>query len=764
MHWIDWCITIIPVMAVLGVAIYSRRYMRGVADFLAAGRVAGRYVITIGDMESALGIATIIAVAEAQYQTGYAVVFWSYMIAPLSIVIALTGYCVYRFRETKALSLGQFLEMRYNRVIRIVGSGLRSSADMLGNAVAPTIAANFFIYFLGLPHHVTILGVTFPSFSLIVGMVLFMAVLIIWLGGRVSLLITDFMQGIMTLPIFVVFTIYFMSVYSWGHEIAPILTDRAPNESFLNPFDISKLRDFNLFLLVVAVVNSILNRASWVGNDTSNCARTPHEQKMAGILGAWRGGITALIGILFGLGAITIMQHPNFAPKAKEIRIALSDRAASQVMASPKAYRQLMEKVKAVPEQQHQIGIDPPLAREKNLDTPYLNIAHEVTGADGEGNYLFQKFKTLYHQMLMPMAMQRTLPIGLMGLFCLLMVMLMLSTDDSRIMNCSSTIIQDVVMPFRKKPLTPKEHVFWLRMGALIVAMVFFGFSLFFVQLDYVNMMLTAMFSIWLGGAGPVMIFGLYSRFGNTVGAFCSLIFGSGISISGVILQASWAKHVYPFLERMGWVGSFDGFLRTVTAPFSPYVTWHMDPMKFPINSYEIFFLAMMSGLIAYVAGSLLTYRRPYNLERMLHRGKYNLDHDKKENSPWTWKNFYKKLIGITPEYTRGDRFIAWLVFGYSFVYQIGFCFLFILLWNAISPWPNEWWSHYFFFNRIAVPAVIAAVTTVWFTIGGIRDARRLFRDLSSRVDNPLDDGRVEGHVSLMDKAALGSDTNNDKK
>ena len=34
-------------------------------------------------------------------------------------------------------------------------------------------------------------------------------------------------------------------------------------------------------------------------------------------------------------------------------------------------------------------------------------------------------------------------------------------------------------------------------------------------------------------------------------------------------------------------------------------------------------------------------------------------------------------------------------------------------------------------------------------------DLFRLFRDLEKRVANPLDDGRVEGQVSLMDKEKL---------
>jgi len=49
-------------------------------------------------------------------------------------------------------------------------------------------------------------------------------------------------------------------------------------------------------------------------------------------------------------------------------------------------------------------------------------------------------------------------------------------------------------------------------------------------------------------------------------------------------------------------------------------------------------------------------------------------------------------------------------------------------------------------------------ISTVWFLIGGIIDTKRLMKDLKARVDNPLDDGRVKGHVSLMDVEKLGAD------
>lgn len=47
----------------------------------------------------------------------------------------------------------------------------------------------------------------------------------------------------------------------------------------------------------------------------------------------------------------------------------------------------------------------------------------------------------------------------------------------------------------------------------------------------------------------------------------------------------------------------------------------------------------------------------------------------------------------------------------------------------------------------------MAVIATFWFRIGGFIDLSRLFHDLKVRKDNPLDDGRVKGHVSLADKA-----------
>ena len=158
-----------------------------------------------------------------------------------------------------------------------------------------------------------------------------------------------------------------------------------------------------------------------------------------------------------------------------------------------------------------------------------------------------------------------------------------------------------------------------------------------------------------------------------------------------------------------------------------------------------------MCCLVLYIAGSLLTYKGAFNLDRMLHRGIYNTDGENKEQFNWSLRNIFRKIIGITPEFTFSDKVITWSVFIYSFIYKFLIAFVLVVIWNVFSPWKPAWWGHYFFIIYLVVPLVAAFVTTFWFIIGGIIDIRRLFHDLDDRVADPLDNGQVEGHVSLSD-------------
>jgi hypothetical protein len=227
------------------------------------------------------------------------------------------------------------------------------------------------------------------------------------------------------------------------------------------------------------------------------------------------------------------------------------------------------------------------------------------------------------------------------------------------------------------------------------------------------------------------------------------------MALGGALVQRNWAAVVYPWLVKHGWVDAVARFLETVSKPLNPYVVWKMDAVKCPINSYEWYFITMMTSLLLYWAVSALTHKENFNLERMLHRGKYALDEKREITSAWSWKNVYNKLIGITPEYSRTDKVIAWSFFIFTFIYQFAILFLLVLVWNQFSPWPMKWWSNYFYITNIVVPGLIGIITTFWFGIGGIKNLIEMFKTLETRVVNHLDNGTVDGNMSLADKAEL---------
>ena len=821
MSWIDWCVVLIPLALVSGMAIHARKYARSVVDFLAAGRVAGRYVLCVGDMVTGLSVITLVAGAEKYYQTGGAVGFWGAIAAPVYIFMALSGYCTYRWRQTKCLSIGQFLELRYgSKFFRVFCAALRVIAEMTTNAMGPAIATNFFIYYLGLPHKVMIFGIGLPCYAIIMFLCLVLAILFIWPAGRISLLITDCIQGIMSYPIFVVIAGYLILNFSWWDDIAPSLWNRVQGESFMNPYDISQLRDFNIFAIIVTLCGQVLNKASWLGGDTSCAAKTPHEQKMAGVLGSWRSGFAHFMIFMLSLFTMFFMTNPKFSGKNNtkstnyEVRQALSSRILQETVENPATRAKIISEINMIPEKtarkiaeyrrlygkspenlakvryamdynkyktaikypnsagarqditkfkQHVSDFEQeianaaeskpvkaelrntmlyaPLSQQKNFDTAYLDTVRNGLGNTPEGRLEFQKFRSLYNQMMMPVLVRKIFPVGLIGLFCLLMVMLMISTEDSYLYNSAVGLVQDIILPLFKGHLSSEKHIFYLRLVSILVAVYFFFVALLFSQMDYIIMFTTIMCALWLGGAGPIMVFGLYSRFGNLTGAWCAIILGSGHSLFGLIMQRNWALRIYPFLEKMGWVEGLNSFLKAVSSPFYPWINWSMDPVKYPINSYEIFFISMILGVGGYIIGSLLTYK-PYDLDKLLHRGKY-AEGAEPIKEAWTLRNVFKKLIGITPEYSRGDRFIAYLVFFYSLGYSLLLLFVVTIIWNAVSPWPDHWWSIRYFITVFIVTIITSLGSTVWFLIGGIRDMRQLFIDLENRVADENDNGQV---------------------
>ncbi len=806
MYWLDWLIVAMGLLIVIAIGLRTQRYVKGVADFLTAGRVAGRYVLCVAGAEAAMGLISLVAMYENYYQSGFAYGFWGAVASPIFIILGLTGYCVYRFRETRAMTMGQFLEMRYSRRFRLFAGILQSTSGILNYALFPAVGARFIVYFCDLPVELNVGGWIFPTFAVLMAVFLAMAVIIATMGGQITIMVTDCIQGLLSYPMYVVIVAFILLNYSWSKDMVPALLDRPPGKSMINPFDITALRDFNLFYVLVGIFSSLVNRMGWSGTQGySVAARNAHEQKMGAVLGSWRAGFSNMMYILLAITAFTYLNTDRFQDGplgAEHCRTELAVKTVQDVVKGDhlaEARGQVIDYIRTgvvTPELQVLLDKTAAIKAKEEADRAAIryavhkedtpeqaaaaakNAAAEAAVAEHNAESrqkareariqvardairavdpsASQTFATIFGQMRVPMALRYLLPMGITGLFCSLCIFLMISTDTTYLHSWGSIVVQDVILPLRGKPFTPKQQLTLLRILIACVAVFAFFFSWFFGQVDYILMFFAITGAIWLGGSGPCIVGGLYWKRGTTAGAWAALTSGSSLAVAAIILQKTWVATIYPWLHRRELVDDVAIWLETLSRPFEPLIKWRMSSEKFPINSQEVYAITMLVSVGLYIIVSLITSRggRTFNMDRLLHRGKYHREGLKLERAPLTWKSLPSRLIGIDNQYSRGDKILAWSVFVWSFGWSFLFCFVTVAIWNTISPWSTAGWARWFFINNLVIAGIIGAVSTVWFTIGGTMDLRRLFRDLAKKETNVLDDGRVVGHVSA-DEVAL---------
>ncbi|AHF90630.1 sodium:solute symporter [Opitutaceae bacterium TAV5] len=661
MHFVDWMIPAGIIVLLLAICWGASRLTNSVADFLAANRMAGRYLLSIGQGITALGAITIAANFEKYYQAGFAAAWWINMVAPIGLVLALSGFVVYRYRETRALTMAQFFEMRYSHNFRIFSGILAWLSGILNYGIFPAVSARFLVHFTGLPQQVEWLGWSIPTIAPVMVILLTVAMTMTMLGGQISIMITDMIQGqFVTLAMLLILFILLWHM-SWS-DVLEGLRHAPEGQSRINPFKQQNVTDFNVWFFLMMGVLQVYGTRAWQGSQGYNAAaRTPHEARMAGILGEFRGMITGLVILMVPIFVFAYLHLPQFSENAALVQEQLSQIGDAQIR----------------------------------------------------------------KQMLVPMALGDILPVGVMGIFAAVVIIAAVSTDNTYLHSWGSIFIQDVLLPLRKKPLPPRVHMWVLRLSILSVAAFAFTWSLVFPLHDYIYMYFQITGAIYLGGAGAVIIGGLYWKRGTAGGAWAAMITGSVLAVSGIVLR----NIVWPSLLP-GWREA------------SPdYWLWNSLPEAFPFNGMQMSFGAACAAMAAYVTVSLLSKTPPANMDKLLHRGKYAVagEHIRQPRLSPNRRTWWQRL-GVGPEFTRGDKVI--------YVLKISWAMFFVLVFligtaiNCFWPVPDSAWEQWWGF-KVGITIVAGLITVVWFLWGGFRDLAVMVRMLRTTARNASDDGTV---------------------
>jgi SSS family solute:Na+ symporter len=290
-------------------------------------------------------------------------------------------------------------------------------------------------------------------------------------------------------------------------------------------------------------------------------------------------------------------------------------------------------------------------------------------------------------------------------------------------------------MPFRRKRLSQEQHLKLLRWSIFGVAVFIFFFSLLFQQSEYIFLFFAITGAIFAGGSGAVIIGGLYWKRGTAPAAWTALITGSTIAVGGILIHRlpetmfHWAPANLSQMAQRGWVA----------------LNW-----LYNINGQQYWAVAMFASSVLYVLVSLLGKRRSYDLDKLLHRGRYDVAHETRVVNAAPSRGL--RMLGMGKEFTRGDRVIYIASYAHTGIWTV--VFIIGTIYNlhhdvADAAWA-QFWRVYFF-----IQVAISIFVIVWFSVGGFKDISAMLGRLRVMKRDTLDDGVAE-HVEDVAAAAGG--------
>ena len=686
LHLVDWLIVFVALVGMFYSVSFSSGLMKSVTDFLSAGRTAGRYLISVSSGVAGLGAISVVMFLEMGYIAGFSLAWWGLSQGIIILMLTMSGWVIYRFRSTRCLTLAQFFEKRYSRKFRIFTGIVAFTAGIINFGIFPAVGAQFFISYCGLPE--SFIGI--PVFPLVMIILLSISLYFVYTGGQIAVIIADFFQGIFATFVLIVVVLYLFFSVGWdqvSHSLEQTPLKLAKEE-------ITKLQDDEAYMKLSDKEKE--KRKNEIDEKYENSSRiNPFKTSNVEDFNFWYF-LIGIIGIMYGtMGWQGSQAYNSSAKSAHEAKMG-------SVLAG---FRGLPQGLFFL--------LVPVLIYVFMNHADYASVAASV-----ELSLQDLETDTLRSQMRGPIVLSTVLPIGLLGAFAALMLAAFISTHDTYLHSWATILVQDVIMPFREKPFDKDTHLKVLRYAILGVAVFIFFFSLLFQQNQAIALFFAITAAIFAGGSGAVIIGGLYWDRGTTKAAWTAIIIGAFISVSGVLVKqisVEWLNDTSSYVQLKNILE----FIRN-------------------INGQEYWGISMGASAFAYVMVSVLDNSEPFNMDKLLNRGKYAIEGEKKiinENTELGWKIF---LMG--EEFTKGDKLIYILNYVWTGIWTL--VFIVGTIYNLSNEVSDASWM-FFWRNYIYIFIVISLVIIVWFTVGGFHDLKIMMDKLKTEKRDHHDDGWV---------------------
>lgn len=301
---VDWYITIIFLIGLIVLGIWLTRYVRSMADFLVAGRKVRKFLGLGSQRAESVGLSSIAGYAQQGFLHGFAFL-WVGILTKLWTIplFGIFGFGIKRFRASGCITIAQYTEERYkSKGLRILIGFVLAVSGIINMSIFPKVGSNFLLVFTGLPESFIVGGMAVSTAFAIMVILLTLAVFFTFLGGMVTVIVTDFIQAII-----IIGTLVFVgcsTVFKAGPSAIHQSLDANLGQAAYNPFNSNS---YGLtWILWIFLLSTFLKFAHAPEAQKMASSDSPETARKMELISAFFSSGQTIFLLLLGIGAMVM--------------------------------------------------------------------------------------------------------------------------------------------------------------------------------------------------------------------------------------------------------------------------------------------------------------------------------------------------------------------------------------------------------------------------------------------------------------------------
>ena len=213
---LDWTIVASYVLGTVLIGFYVNRRIRGMSEFLVAGRSIRTKLGVATMIGSELGLVTAMFAAQKGFTGGFAAFHIGVLALLAALVVGFSGMIVVPLREMKVMTIPEFYERRFSRKLRIFGGLILALSGILNMGLFLKAGAIFVAGLTGMNDPTTI--------KIIMTIMILLVLAYTTLGGMVSVVLTDYIQFVVLSIGLLISVALAISTLGWSNIVESVKT------------------------------------------------------------------------------------------------------------------------------------------------------------------------------------------------------------------------------------------------------------------------------------------------------------------------------------------------------------------------------------------------------------------------------------------------------------------------------------------------------------------------------------------------------------